>query len=192
MNHGLSRKEEIRRVAARMFFAKGYAATSMRDLASAVGIKQSALYHHYPSKLDLLFDITKQGQIDLMLAVEKETAAAATTIEELNAFISTHIRYTLTRRGESGLAVEMRHLDEPKQVEMRKLNREYIESLREIMTRGIREGVLRPCNVRFVSLILLNSATFTAAWYDPNGALSIDEMIDIFMDHTWRGLLDDR
>ena len=192
MNAGLTRKEEIRRVAARMFYENGYAGTSMRDLARGVGINQSALYHHYSNKLGLLFDIMRQGQIDLTMAVQQETVSATTTFEAINAFISTHIRLSLTKRGESGLGMEMRHLEEPERLELRKLNKEFIELLREIMTRGVREGVLRPCNVRFVSLMLLNSATFTAAWFDPNGTLTVDEMIDIFMDQVWSGLLKDK
>ena len=44
----------IRREAVRLFAQYGYAAVSMRKIASAVGVMPGALYHHFPTKQDLL------------------------------------------------------------------------------------------------------------------------------------------
>lgn len=44
------RRQQIKRDAARLFFAKGVAGTSMRDIAEEVGMLPGSLYHHFPSK----------------------------------------------------------------------------------------------------------------------------------------------
>ncbi|WP_339614539.1 helix-turn-helix domain-containing protein, partial [uncultured Winogradskyella sp.] len=49
-----TRKEEIVRVAAKLFKEKGYSAVTMRDLATAMGIKAASLYNHINSKQDIL------------------------------------------------------------------------------------------------------------------------------------------
>ncbi|MFT4973632.1 MAG: AcrR family transcriptional regulator, partial [Saprospiraceae bacterium] len=49
-----SRKEEIKSAAARLFRKKGYSATSMRDIATAVGIKAASIYNHFKGKQELL------------------------------------------------------------------------------------------------------------------------------------------
>lgn len=45
-----STKERIFEAAVHLFSTKGYSGTSMRDLAKAVGIKESSLYNHYAGK----------------------------------------------------------------------------------------------------------------------------------------------
>ena len=52
-----SRKEEIIRIAAKLFKEKGYSAVTMRDLAKVVGIKAASLYNHINSKQEILSDI---------------------------------------------------------------------------------------------------------------------------------------
>ena len=52
-----TRKEEILRVAARLFKNKGYSAVTMRDLATDMGIKAASLYNHISSKQAILQEI---------------------------------------------------------------------------------------------------------------------------------------
>src|SRR3954451_20632928 len=56
-----SRREELNRVAARLFAERGYAGTSLGDLAEALGMQKPSLYHHIASKEDLLWDVAQEG-----------------------------------------------------------------------------------------------------------------------------------
>ncbi len=51
---GASGREQILDAAAEMFTQQGYAATSTRNIALAVGVKQASLYYHFASKEDIL------------------------------------------------------------------------------------------------------------------------------------------
>ncbi|MHA7189409.1 TetR/AcrR family transcriptional regulator [Arthrobacter sp. MDT2-16] len=51
---GATAREEILDAAAELFTTQGYAATSTRAIADAVGIRQSSLYHHFATKDDIL------------------------------------------------------------------------------------------------------------------------------------------
>lgn len=50
-------KQAIRDAAVKLFVAKGFEPTSLREVADAVGITKASLYYHYSSKLDLLVAI---------------------------------------------------------------------------------------------------------------------------------------
>ena len=53
----ISRKEEIIRVASRLFYEKGYKTVSMRDIATAMNIKAASLYNHINGKQEILSEI---------------------------------------------------------------------------------------------------------------------------------------
>ena len=56
-----STKDTIMKEALRLFAEKGYAAVSMRDLAEAVGISASTIYHYFESKEVLFQDMVRQA-----------------------------------------------------------------------------------------------------------------------------------
>src|SRR6476660_5845607 len=56
-----ARREELTRIAARLFAEQGYQGTSLADLAEALGMQKPSLYHHIDSKEDLLWDVAWAG-----------------------------------------------------------------------------------------------------------------------------------
>lgn len=79
----LTPKAQILDVAARLFTDQGYAATSTRDIADAVGIRQASLYYHFAGKPAILEELLQMSvrptidQIDKVEAVAKEHGAAS-------------------------------------------------------------------------------------------------------------------
>lgn len=55
-----SAREDILDHAARLFTSRGYAGTSTRDIAEAVGIRQSSLYYHFADKGEILSELLEQ------------------------------------------------------------------------------------------------------------------------------------
>ena len=51
---GSKTKEKILKVSLKLFSTKGYKATTVRDIAGAMGVKQSALYNHFKNKDEIL------------------------------------------------------------------------------------------------------------------------------------------
>ena len=56
-----ARRSELTRQAARLFAEKGYHGTSVGDLAEALGVQKGSLYAHIESKLDLLWEVAREG-----------------------------------------------------------------------------------------------------------------------------------
>ena len=71
---GLSPRDEIIDHAARLFVGRGYAATSTREIADAVGIRQASLYYHFAGKEDVLREL-----------LERTIRPTTTRIEQLEA-----------------------------------------------------------------------------------------------------------
>jgi AcrR family transcriptional regulator len=86
-----AREEEIFRAAARIFHRKGYAATSLQDIADEVGILKGSLYYYIDGKEDLLFGITQT--IHRLAAHNAEVAAEAggTSGDRLRLLVEMHV-----------------------------------------------------------------------------------------------------
>ena len=65
-----ARKDDILLAAAALFASKGYAATSIRDIAESVGLLSGSLYYHFSSKEEILLEAHTKGVTQVMAAVE--------------------------------------------------------------------------------------------------------------------------
>lgn len=93
---GRDTKRAIRDAAVRLFVAKGFEETSLREIADAVGITKPSLYYHYASKLELLVAIVNPLLDDLRALgddVEQLTPGAEARRTVLQTYIRTMIRH---------------------------------------------------------------------------------------------------
>jgi len=74
--------------AAPLFAAKGYNGVSMRALSKAVGLSAAALYHHFPDKHSLYFEVMKHLFVDKANAIAHSVKGTGTPIEQLEDFIN--------------------------------------------------------------------------------------------------------
>ncbi|MGH9536908.1 MAG: TetR/AcrR family transcriptional regulator, partial [Terriglobales bacterium] len=91
-------RQDILRTAARLFQQRGYDATSMNDVATALKLSKGGLYHHFQSKDEILFnlmnhamDITQERVIDAVREV-------ADPEQRLRVLIRRHIEVVMSVR----------------------------------------------------------------------------------------------
>ena len=81
--NGAKTRQKILDVATQLFVSKGFGATSLLEIAKAVGINHSLIFHHFGSK-EALWKAAKQSLIDLN---ESEQLESPRTTEGLRAFL---------------------------------------------------------------------------------------------------------
>src|SRR2546422_8061974 len=86
-----ARREELTRAAARLFADRGYHATSLADLAEALGIQKASLYHHIGSKEDLLWEVASAGAEAFHAALDAIPEEVAAT-EKIRLALRAHLR----------------------------------------------------------------------------------------------------
>src|ERR1700709_1114857 len=79
---GKTAREEILDAAAELFTKIGYAGTSTRAIAEAVGIRQASLYHHFATKDDILDALLQSTVIPVIPVAAALLRAPATTAEQ--------------------------------------------------------------------------------------------------------------
>jgi AcrR family transcriptional regulator len=90
----LSTRERILREASALFAQRGYAGTSTRDIAAAVGIRQPSLFHHFPSKAAIADALLEYGIGTTLAHVRRIASTDETAAVRLYAFshwVMTHV-----------------------------------------------------------------------------------------------------
>lgn len=81
---GAQTRSEIQRVAFELFSTQGYDATSLREIATALGINKASLYYHFASKEEILASLFEQrgSEVTELLEWLREQPASPSLLEE--------------------------------------------------------------------------------------------------------------
>ena len=173
-----SRKAQIDRTATRLFRARGFAATSMRELATELGLEAGSLYSHIKSKEEILHRVCFGLAEAFFAGFAAATAEAAQPVaRQLRRAIEAHVR-VLCRDGAASSVFlhEWRHLSEPARTEFVALRERYEAGFRRLIQQGIGAGELAAPDAAFAALTLLASLNWLPTWYRPDGKLQPDDI----------------
>lgn len=183
------RKDIIKQTAHRMFKDKGYAATSMRDLAKAVGIEAASLYNHISSKEEILNEICFDIAAQFFQAFEKAVTTEKTPSKKLKAAIHAHIGVIVNNLDASTVFFhEWIFLKEPDLAKFKKLRFQYEQSFRDIIEKGIEKGDFKDMNVKLVSFTIFSALNATYDLYKTNERLSQDEIAESISNLLLKGI----
>ncbi len=173
----INRKEQIQQIAARLFKQKGFEATTMRDIASAMDIEAASLYHHIKSKEEILENICF-GMADKFITALKEVNDIYFDAEKrLQMAIQFHVQIMTDNLDESAVFLnEWRSLPEPLLSKFIKLRDQYENEFRVIVTDGIHEDIFDQTDPKFAALTILSAVNWIYQWYNPQGGKSPGEI----------------
>ena len=90
-------RADLLSAAAKAFAERGFAATSIDDVARRLGATKGLVYHYYRSKSDLFFDVCLTGMALDFAAIEAPAAATDRAISRLAAMALSHIRVMMEK-----------------------------------------------------------------------------------------------
>lgn len=173
---------QILSAAARMLCEAGYAGTTMRLIAEACGIKAASLYHHFPSKDDLVLEVLNEGICQVDAAVRAALSACPDGAPFRTRFLTavrTHL-HSFLEHGEFTAANLRTFKQTPAEVQARNtvLRGQYEALWRALIEEGTSSGLLRAdADARTMRLFLLGGMNAAVEWYRPGG-LTIDELAE--------------
>jgi AcrR family transcriptional regulator len=183
-------REAIIDVAVRLFGEKGYNATTMRDIAKAVGILPGSLYAHIDSKETLLIEIVEKG-IERFLAIDRLLAASEESPQaRMRIAIREHIK-VVAENPERTLVVfhQWRFLSGPNRARAIAMRRRYAKAFMKILNDGIANGDFNSqLDARLAVFGILGALNWTPEWYSPSGPMSAEEIGQKMADSLINGL----
>jgi len=188
------RADAIRQEAVRLFAEQGYPATSMRDIAGAVGLLPGSLYAHLDSKEQLLLDIIESGIDEFLNAMEPVVTADAPADQKLRRAITTHMSLVAGGLKQTSVVFhQWRFLsgdDKARVVEKRNL---YEHKFVRILEEGVATGVFSAdLDIRIAVLVILGALNWAPEWFSPYGKGTPREISGRVADLLMQGLLPGR
>lgn len=153
--------------AAALFAAKGYAATSMREIADACDMLPGSLYYHFAAKEDLLCEVYRRGVEQLRTGVQSALARASDPWQRLEVACTAHLETILRRSDYAQVLIRVLPSDVPGAAErLRALRAEYEAVFRDLVAAlPLPAGTDR----RSLRMLLLGALNWSRVWFDASG-----------------------
>jgi TetR/AcrR family transcriptional regulator, cholesterol catabolism regulator len=186
----LSRRAEICRTAAQIFRERGYDATSVSDIARALGITKAGLYHYFESKEALLFEITAYGLDRVRDDVIVPVRSIRDPEERLRQLVIRHANIATHGRGAvAQLVDEVRALPPGSRKQLEERMRAYYDLVRDTLRELRAAGRLRNVDPTVAAFGLIGTILWLPRWFRQNGRLSQDAVAREIADIALGGLI---
>lgn len=173
-----SRKIEIIKTAAKLFKERGYSAVTMRDLASALGIKAASLYNHIQSKQEILTEIIIAIAEDFTERLDEIQESNDRPTQQLYNIIKLHVKITSENmEGMASLNNDWMHLEEKLDYYIG-LRSSYENKFRSILQNGIESGEFKSVDVEVMLFSILSTLRSLYLWIPKKEHLDIDTLAD--------------
>jgi AcrR family transcriptional regulator len=185
----INRKEQIIDAAALLFKQKGYASTTMRDLATELGIEAASIYHHIKSKEELLEGICFDMANKFISNAKEVNDIYFNAEEKLRLAIKLHIETITENQNQSAVFLsEWRNLSEPKHTLFKQLRQQYENQFTIILMDGENEDIFDQVDKKFAVLSILSTINFVNEWYKPDGKMNAAEIAEKLSNFIMGGL----
>ncbi len=186
-----NRREEILLAAQELFHRRGYANTSLDDIARAVGIKREGLYYYFPNRTQILIEIIQPLGIQLRDRVREILESDASPEDKICQTVENHLMRFENRFAESKITLRDDYFAENEAVlaEMGPIWDEYealwVAIIREGQEKGVFDAALDP---RLAHLGILGLCNWVARWYKPGQSIAVPDLIAMYNRMVLRGL----
>lgn len=180
-----TRKSEFLAAALRQFARHGFAATTTRNIMEDLGLSAAALYYHFPSKADLLYEVLTSNYEPMLRGLHDLLDSLTDSSPDIR--LSQAVKYTsllfMTRRREMRLIeADSRFLAQDKQNHINTILKEYNSAIRQVIVEGVNDGLWHVDDISTFTNMLFG--LMQCRWYRSHGPKSPEEIADIVVEMT--------
>lgn len=162
----MTRKEEIKQVAAHMFRKRGYSATSMRDIAKELGMEAPSLYNHISGKQQLLSELLMMVAKLFTQGMKAICAEEESNLTKLQEIIRLHVDIAVDHTDAVSLLTnEWVHLEGSNSLDFGRMKLQYEKDFRETLEGCIADGEMEAVHVDLALFSILSTLRWLYSWY---------------------------
>jgi AcrR family transcriptional regulator len=184
-------KAKMLEAARRLFWEKGYNATSMREIAIAYGCRPANIYNFFSDKEEILFEVLREEMEQIINPIKHlEEDDGSSPIEQLKFIIESHLKVTLSYRRSAKLLfdIALDSLSPDKRKKIVDFRDTYDRIIRKVIHRGIDTGHFPEVDVRLAGFMIASMITRTRIWFHSKKGVSVSELSDFISEFAFNGL----
>ena len=183
------RKQQIEDAASTLFRERGYAATSVRDIAQALDMQGGSLYAHVASKEDMLWAIVVRAADRFNAEVAPIATSDRNAARKLRKMIRAHVAVVTGAQKDAAVFLhEWRFLSGERRKEIAARRDRYEGMFRNAIAQGVKSGEFGRMDPAQTAMVILASLNGIATWYDAAGKLTPAQIADQHADLFIRAL----
>jgi AcrR family transcriptional regulator len=181
-------RELILACAARLFAQRGYAATSMNEVALASGLSKATLYHYYRDKYALLVSIAQTHVSQLQAIVNEVRAQRLTPDEHLRELIRRIVaEYAGAQDAHRVLTEDVRFLAPDDQRSVLDKERSLVQGFADAVL-ALRPDLAGSALGKPLTMLLFGMINWMFTWMKPNAQLNYEDVARVVQDLFLGGL----
>jgi len=190
MTDAQKNKNMIIKVAIDLFSAKGFKGTSIRDIAHAMGMSISNIYHYFGSKEGLWLAILEHSSEGVLDELRQVSELKMEPLDRFKLLLEKHIRRSKYHTKEAKIFfIDEEHLTEEGNEINQKIQREilgiYIKELRNLEAMGY----VYCKSLTVLAFNILGVINWQLRWYRPEGSMSLEEICQAIISFVMHGVL---
>ncbi|GIH93413.1 TetR/AcrR family transcriptional regulator [Planobispora siamensis] len=186
------RRAGLLATAAEVFASRGYAATTVREVADAAGILGGSLYYHFDSKESMVDEILSTFLTDMWAAYDRVLGSGLGARETFQELVTESFR--MIDRHRPAVVIyqnESKHLAaNPRFGYLQESQRRFRETWLAVLDRGVLDGEFRAdLDTGLIYRFIRDTVWLAAGWYRGDGPLSAEEIARQYIAMVLEGIL---
>jgi AcrR family transcriptional regulator len=182
-------RESILEAASNLFIQRGFQGTSMGDIAEAMGATRTALYYYFRNKEAILQELVSEVTVMAGTLASQAADPQADPAQALRQMVKQHARLIL------GHPVQFRvverneeNLPAPLRKSAQAARRQVLDRFEHTLQAGMQAGQFQVVAPKVAAFAILGMCNWCAWWFDPKGAVPLDEVADMLAQFALRAV----
>ena len=174
------KRSAVLKTAATAFNRRGFANTSMDDVAAALGVSKPALYQYFTSKQEILYEChllaIKHGEA----GVEAARVLRGSGFEKVLAYLRRYMSGFFDELGGFAVLLDVHSLSDEHRDEVLRRRKAITNAVERLVKSGIKDGSIVQCDAKLAALFAFGVINWISVWYRPGGPRAPEEIIESF------------
>jgi AcrR family transcriptional regulator len=179
-DEGIGRREQILQAAQKLFANQGFVETNLNDVATQLGFRRQAVYHYFPSKEEILYELIARAGTAVEASAQSALDADLPPADKLAEIVRNHVRQVLNNVDVFRIQFsELSKLSGDRADALRRQIWGYVTSIARVIEAGQKDGTFTDVSPITQTLFILSMCDGTTEWYqDDHVRLTIDQIAD--------------
>lgn len=156
----------VRAAAIEVFAAKGYGATTTREIAASLNMSPGAVYPHYKTKESLLYAISLEGHHSVLAAVTAADRPEVPAPDRLTSTVTAYVIWHAANRASARVVqYELRSLSPAHFAIIADIRRSTTKAFERIIEAGETAGDFHPLDIEAAALAITSLGVDVSRWF---------------------------